>query len=938
VAQQQRRSAIRLRPTEAGVMTVSDGAVDVPAVDDSSAEPIEPAEFAADVSAAPHQAAAVEAAVEALATGGEALVVMATGTGKTLVGLWTAEMIGASRIAVLVPSLTLADQTSAVWARHGAGGVEVLTVCSDTVHESTTDAAQVAEFLAGAGTKVVVGTYHSAAVLAEASRRHRLDLVIADEAHHCIPVRRRNGSYAIPHGPFGALARREISTDRTLLMTATPRQLPVAGAGTGDSDGTSLCAPVVYNLGLGQAIDSGLLASYRVVLAAVDRDEVEQVRLAMPDGVEPELLAGAVAVTRTMAEFGLRRCLSFHSRVGRARRFAALVAAAGRHLPATSRPTGSGWSAWLHGSTSKRDRKAVLDRLADTDTTSWGVVANVRCLGEGVDVPALDAVAICDPKSSPVDVAQAVGRALRCAPGKGEAVIILPIVVDGDGDAAVPSVHSMQLASKVLRSLRTHDEQLADRLDAVSRSGAGSPARMLAWREQLSETIDIRLPPGAASELADRISLTVIESSSTTWDGWFTLLEQRVATVGTAAVPQDEVFADGDDNGWDLGGWCTSQRTLRRRGLLEPGREAALEALPGWQWEPRDARWWAKYDALKAWAGEHGTASCPLTTVDRHGVKIGQFVNVVRTTYGAGGVDAERVAALEALPRWTWDVLTDRWEEKFALLCRWVSDNATARPSHGDVVEGTDLGRWVSKQRIKVRAGTLEPSQAARLRELPGWVDHERDVPWAENLELLRGFAAANGRMPVQTEKAGDGVALGSWVAKQRSRYQAGQMAQERAEALQSVPGWTWSPRRERDAFSAAVARLGQYVDDHGTARVPDGWLAADGFMLGKWVGNQRRAYRAGTLTPQRIDVLESFDGWSWAPDDDAFDAKVAVLDTFLRTHGRMPRTVEVVDGERLGVWVRALQRKYAAGKVIPQRVAAVEALDGWSWGTAHPG
>ncbi|MFE4255366.1 helicase-related protein [Streptomyces sp. NPDC056910] len=59
---------------------------------------------------------------------------------------------------------------------------------------------------------------------------------------------------------------------------------------------------------------------------------------------------------------------------------------------------------------------------------SPAVLSNARVLGEGIDVPAIDAVVFVDPKNSPVDTVQAVGRALRQQPGAGKrATLVVPV-------------------------------------------------------------------------------------------------------------------------------------------------------------------------------------------------------------------------------------------------------------------------------------------------------------------------------------------------------------------------------------------------------------------------------------------------------------------------------------------------------------------------------
>ena len=55
-----------------------------------------------------------------LSTNDRAHVVMACGTGKTLVALWSAERLGARPILVLVPSLSLMRQTLQEWSSHNS--------------------------------------------------------------------------------------------------------------------------------------------------------------------------------------------------------------------------------------------------------------------------------------------------------------------------------------------------------------------------------------------------------------------------------------------------------------------------------------------------------------------------------------------------------------------------------------------------------------------------------------------------------------------------------------------------------------------------------------------------------------------------------------------------------------------------------------------------
>jgi predicted helicase len=89
----------------------------------------------------------------------------------------------------------------------------------------------------------------------------------------------------------------------------------------------------------------------------------------------------------------------------------------------------------------------------------------VRCLSEGVDVPALDAVLFLTPRNSQVDVVQSVGRVMRNAPGKKRGYVVLPVVIPAgvEPHEALNDNQTYKVVWQVLQALRSHD----DRFDAM---------------------------------------------------------------------------------------------------------------------------------------------------------------------------------------------------------------------------------------------------------------------------------------------------------------------------------------------------------------------------------------------------------------------------------------------------------------------------------------
>ena len=109
-------------------------------------------------------------------------------------------------------------------------------------------------------------------------------------------------------------------------------------------------------------------------------------------------------------------------------------------------------------------------RLAEaSEDLPYGIV-NVGIFGEGTDSPSLNAVAFLEPRKSPIDVIQAVGRAMRTAPGKEMGYVICPIMIPPDADperwlSSSSMEEGWQELGQILLALRAHDQRIEDKLE-----------------------------------------------------------------------------------------------------------------------------------------------------------------------------------------------------------------------------------------------------------------------------------------------------------------------------------------------------------------------------------------------------------------------------------------------------------------------------------------
>jgi len=142
------------------------------------------------------------------------------------------------------------------------------------------------------------------------------------------------------------------------------------------------------------------------------------------------------------------------------------------------------------------ERKSRIEWLKGSTDGACRILSNARCLSEGIDVPALDAVIFMTERRSVVDIVQAVGRAMRKADGKTYGYIVLPVAVPAGRDPALilDSGKEFDVVWSVLRALRSHDDRLDAEINKIdlndiprtasSSTGTGSTATRCPMRRR----------------------------------------------------------------------------------------------------------------------------------------------------------------------------------------------------------------------------------------------------------------------------------------------------------------------------------------------------------------------------------------------------------------------------------------------------------------------
>ncbi|WP_374452785.1 DEAD/DEAH box helicase [Phenylobacterium sp.] len=466
----------------------------------------------------PHQIEALEAVRDGFAAGDRGKLIMACGTGKTFTGLKIAEsLVGAGKsVLFLVPSLSLMSQTIREWTIDSETPLRAFAVCSDVqvgkrrknkddmaeieVHDldypATTNAAKLAAKVAHAAPDrmtAVFATYQSIQVIAAAQANHGLsefDLIICDEAHRTTGAKfpgEDESNFVRVHD------QSYIKGAKRLYMTATPRvfgdgvktKANEASVELCSMDDEALYGPNFFQRGFGWAVENGLLTDYKVIVLAVDEGMVSssiQSRLASGDNElklddATKIIGCYKALTKAdlKPDVGadtepMHRALAFCKDIASSKlikdQFAAVVAdylASEEGIEAEAGRTPLGCELQhVDGTFNAKERNRCLDWLkADQGDDVCRILTNARCLSEGVDVPALDAILFMHPRKSQIDVVQSVGRVMRRAEGKKMGYVILPIGVPAgmSPEDSLNDNERYRVVWQILNALRSHDER-----------------------------------------------------------------------------------------------------------------------------------------------------------------------------------------------------------------------------------------------------------------------------------------------------------------------------------------------------------------------------------------------------------------------------------------------------------------------------------------------
>lgn len=385
---------------------------------------------------------------------------------------------------------------------------------SEIKGQVTTDAAEIGAWITDAQSagqlNVIFGTYQSGSRVAQALRETNTTakIIVADEAHRTSGLRRKKSRAAQLANTEKRILDFTLCHDNDqfpatyrVYQTATPRlwdTSQVQGGKPSDyivrsMDDETVFGVELYRKSYKEAVENGWLSDYRIIALGVNDREAYEAANALAKmtkskgrraltahdfirGLGFTLAMGGALRGSDEGDVKIASAIAFMNTVDKSKNMAAdlesdVVREWLDRWMSDNRAGASGAKfnlEHLDASSNVTKREQAKDRLAEACEAEPHGVINVGIFGEGTDSPSLSAVAFLEPRKSPIDVVQAVGRAMRVAEGKKMGYIICPIVFPVDKDPEVwlstaPESEWKELG-QILLALRAHDDRIENEL------------------------------------------------------------------------------------------------------------------------------------------------------------------------------------------------------------------------------------------------------------------------------------------------------------------------------------------------------------------------------------------------------------------------------------------------------------------------------------------
>ena len=327
------------------------------------------------------------------------------------------------------------------------------------------------------------------------------------------------------------------------------------------------------------------------------------------------------------------------------------------------------------------------------------------------------------------------------------------------------------------------------------------------------------------------------------WNEKFLLCFEYLQKHGNLLIPQNYIIEN-----IKLGSWISVQRYLYKKGKLSADRIEKLNSI-GMVWSDYDLAWETNFNLAKKYYREHGNLSIEQSYCVA-GKKLGNWIVMQRVLYKQGKLSEVQIQMLNSIGM-VWDKYDSIWQSYYELAKTFYNENSNLVIPHDYIINGKNLGNWISSQRKLYKKGRLSSEKIDMLNALKMVWNHNYEA-WDSNYRLAKRYYRQHYNLEVPEDYEVNGKKLCNWINKQRLLRSQGKLSTEKIMKLNAI-GMSWNKRD--DVWESNYDLAEKYFRQHGNLLLQQNYVS-ENMSLGRWVSSQRKSYLSNNLSDEKVKKL----------------------------------------------------------------------------------
>ncbi len=383
-----------------------------------------------------------------------------------------------------------------------------------------------------------------------------------------------------------------------------------------------------------------------------------------------------------------------------------------------------------------------------------------------------------------------------------------------------------------------------------------------------------------------------------TWELNYSLAKAYFEKNGNLEIKQNFKTLNGidyDENGYKLGKWLTNQRQAYKKEKLSKEKIELLEKI-GMRFENvlNIIGWTKMYLLAETYFKNYGNLEIKQNfktlngiDYDENGYKLGKWLTNQRQAYKKEKLSKEKIELLEKIGMRFENVLNIiGWTKMYLLAETYFKNYGNLEISKKFKTlngidydgKGYNLIMWIYKQRQAYKRGKLSKEKIELLEKIGMHFDTiDNDEMWTRMYKLAENYFRKHGNLEIPQRfktmngiiKDENGYNLGTWINRQRQEYKKGKLSEDRIELLEKI-GMRFENVLNIIFWTKMYLLAETYFKNYGNLEISKKFKTLNGidydengYKLGKWLTNQRQAYKKGKLSPERKELLDQI-GMVW--------------------------------------------------------------------------